>query len=431
MSVKNTYIQVTPSNVLSNGKVSYRNGNPVIRFEIGERDMHLIPNSIRLSGKLACFHNSNNDVSLNASNLNFSNKLGAMGVIEQIQFSSQRTKQTIEHIKHCDRLYSSLIGVRSSLQDYMDPYGNERLTVANKFLQKKAVSYPATKTNPLNFCIPLVSGFTMGSDLIPLSVNNGIGGLEITITLQPDSNFFFNNAATPETGQNTAFYELSDLELFAEGVVSADGSPLPVITQMEYNTISSYYETINSTNATINMPLSKRAVLGIFANFIPSNYLNNREFDGTQCRPPLNDNGDVAVINKLTFTRGGQRFPLEYNIDTIHRDQGVENCDSQILYNYVNGISEFSKLRRTLLNQQTTNTVNGATDKDVRQLGNLYGVGVSFTNISRDGVDFMNESLGINIDLDLTSDYPNSVYLFALNKEKIAFNNTQGIVVMN
>jgi hypothetical protein len=113
----------------------------------------------------------------------------------------------------------------------------------------------------------------MGSDLIPLSVNNGIGGLEITITLQPDSNFFFNNAATPETGQNTAFYELSDLELFAEGVVSADGSPLPVISQMEYNTISSYYETINSTNATINMPLSKRAVLGIFANFIPSNYL--------------------------------------------------------------------------------------------------------------------------------------------------------------
>jgi len=43
----------------------------------------------------------------------------------------------------------------------------------------------------------------------------------------------------------------------------------------------------------------------------------------------------------------------------------------------------------------------------------------------------MNESLGINIDLDLVSDYPNSVYLFALNKEKIAFNNTQGIVVMN
>lgn len=430
MSVKNTYIQVPCSNLNSNQVASFRNGMNVIRFEIGERDMHLIPSSIRLSGKLACFHNSNDDVSLNASNLNFSNKLGAMGVIEQIQFSSQRTKQTIEHIKHCDRLYSSLVGVRSSLQDYMDPYGNERLTIANKFLQKKAVSYPATKTNPLNFSMPLVSGFTMGSGLVPLSSQNGIGGLEITITLNSDSSFFFNNANTPQTSQNTAYYELSDLELFAEGVVSSDGSPLPVISQMEYNTISSYYETINSTNATINMPLSKRGVLGVFANFIPSNYLNNREYDGTQCRPPLNQAGAVAKINKLTITKGGMRYPLEYNIDTIHRsNKKNESCDSQILYNYVNGISQFSKLRRTLLNQLTTSTEDGTTDKEELEMGNLYGIGCSFTNISRGGVNFLNESLGINLDLDLTDDFPNSVYLFALNRESVTFNNTQGIVV--
>ena len=427
MSTKKTYIQITPSNVLSNGKVSYRNGNPVVRFEIGERDMHLIPSSIRLSGKLATFYNSAGDLSQNASFLNFSNKLGAMGVIEQVQFASQRTKQTIEHIKHADRLYSSLLGVRSSLQDYSDPYGNESLTVPNKFLQQKMVSYPAAINTPLNFCMPIISGFTGGSDFYPLKGN----GLEITLSLQPDSNFFYNTSGAPIAGQDTAFYELSDLELFAEGIVSSDGSPLPEINSLEYNSISSYYETINSTNAIINMPLSRRNVLGVFANFIPSNYLNNREFDGSQCRPPLNSNGTVARIDKLTFTRGGQRFPLEYNIDTIHRNQGTERCDSQILYNYINGITEFSRLKRTLVNQQTTNTVDGATDKNVRELGNLYGVGCSFTNISRGGIDFLNESLGIQMDLDLTSDFPNSVYLFAINREKITFSNTQGIMVSN
>ncbi len=427
MSVKNTYIQVTPSNVLSNGKVSYRNGNPVIRFEIGERDMHLIPSSIRLSGKLATFYNSAGELAKNASFLNLSNKLGAMGVIEQIQFASQRTKQTLEHIKHCDRLYSSLMGVRSSLQDYMDPYGNESLTVPNKFLQQKVVSYPAAKNTPLNFCMPLISGFTQGSDMYPLKGNV----LEITISLQPDSNLLYNASCGAIAGQDTAFYELSDLGVFAEGVVSTDGSPLPEINSLKYNSISSYYETINSTNAIINMPLSKRNVLGVFANFIPSNYLNNREFDGSQCRPPLNSDGTVARIEKLNFTRGGQRFPLEYNIDTIHRDQNVERCDSQILYNYINGITEFSRLKRTLVNQQNTNTIDGATDKEVRQLGNLYGIGVSMTNISRGGIDFLNESLGIQMDLELTSDNPNSVFLFAINREKITFSNTQGIMVSN
>ena len=430
-NTKQTYIQVTPSNVLSNGKVSYRNGNPVLRFEIGEREMHLIPSSIRLSGKLACYYNSAEDVNLSASHLDISNKLGAMGVIEQIQIASQRTKQTIEHVKHADRLYSSLETIRSSKIDYCDPFNNERLVVPNKFLQQKVTSNPTTKTTPATFCIPLICGFTMGSDLCPLSATNGVGGIEITISLQPDSNFFYNASTTTITDMESAFYELSDLQLFAEGIISSDGSPLPPISQLDYISINSYYETINSTNAIINMPLAKSRVLGVFANFLPSSYINNRQFDGTQCRPPLNTDGTVAKINKLTFTKGGMRLPLEYNIDTIHRDQDSDSCDAQILYNYINGITSFVDLKRTNINSLTTNCVEGATDKLVRELGNLYGVGVSFTNISRDGIDFLNDSFGIQLDLDLTSDNPNSVFLFAVNRQTIMFNNQQGIMVAN
>ena len=83
------------------------------------------------------------------------------------------------------------------------------------------------------------------------------------------------------------------------------------------------------------------------------------------------------------------------------------------------------------INNLNTNCVNGATDKLVRELGNLYGIGVSFTNISRDGIDFMNESFGVQIDLDLTSDNPNSVFLFAVNRQTITFNSQNGIMVSN
>ena len=430
-NTKQVYIQVNAENIASNGTASYSGGNPIVRFSLGEREMHLIPSSIRLSGQIACFYNSAQAGSLSASNLNISNKLGAMGVVEQIQIASQRTKQTIEHITHVDRLYSSLETIRSSEQDYCSPFNNERLVVPNKFLQEKVVSNPTTKNTPSTFCIPLICGFTAGSDLCPLSAVNGVGGIEITLSLASNSSFFYNSSLTPSTDMDSAFYELSNLQIFAEGIISSDGSPLPVINELDYISINSYYETINSTNATINMPLAKSRVLGVFANFMPSSYINNRDFDGTQCRPPLNSDGTVAKISQLTFTKGGVRLPLQYNISTIHRDQNTDSCDAQILYNYINGITSFVNLNRTNINNLNTNCVNGATDKLVRELGNLYGIGVSFTNISRDGIDFMNESFGVQIDLDLTSDNPNSVFLFAVNRQTITFNSQNGIMVSN
>ena len=44
-------IEVVPSNVTSTGKISYRNGNPVIQFIIGEQDRLLMGNSVRFCGK--------------------------------------------------------------------------------------------------------------------------------------------------------------------------------------------------------------------------------------------------------------------------------------------------------------------------------------------------------------------------------------------
>ena len=58
MSVSNMNIEVVPSNVTANGSISFKNGNPVIQFIIGEQDRMLIGNSVRFTGKFAAYLSS-------------------------------------------------------------------------------------------------------------------------------------------------------------------------------------------------------------------------------------------------------------------------------------------------------------------------------------------------------------------------------------
>ena len=44
-------IEVVPSNVTANGSISFKDGNPVIQFIIGEQDRMLLGQSVRFTGK--------------------------------------------------------------------------------------------------------------------------------------------------------------------------------------------------------------------------------------------------------------------------------------------------------------------------------------------------------------------------------------------
>ena len=49
--MSNHNLEISPSNILSSGVISFRNGNPIISFIIGEQDRLLIGRSVRLAGK--------------------------------------------------------------------------------------------------------------------------------------------------------------------------------------------------------------------------------------------------------------------------------------------------------------------------------------------------------------------------------------------
>ena len=110
-------IEVVPSNITSNGSVSFKNGNPVIQFIIGEQDRMLIGNSVRFTGKFAAYLANGKSSTSDVSNLAMSEKLGVYSTIDTLTIKSQRTGQTIESIRHYNRFLSSYLPVTTSKQD--------------------------------------------------------------------------------------------------------------------------------------------------------------------------------------------------------------------------------------------------------------------------------------------------------------------------
>ena len=90
-------LQVTPSNHTSTGSISYKDGNPLIQFIIGEQDRMLIGSSVRLVGKFSVFKS---DGTLSDDNLRMSEQLGMYSIIDSLTIKSQATHQVIEEIRH-------------------------------------------------------------------------------------------------------------------------------------------------------------------------------------------------------------------------------------------------------------------------------------------------------------------------------------------
>jgi len=430
-------LQVTPSNHTSTGKISYKDGNPLIQFIIGEQDRMLTGQSVRLVGKFSVFKA---DETLSTSPLRMSEQLGVYSMIDSLTIKSQATHQVIEEIKHFPRFMSSYLPVTSSEQDSAGHLAEVALVAPNwKNGQHTVVGMPTTlatdsKKGGNSFCINLPCGLFSGQNPIPLMANGrgGVGGLLVEIQLAPDSNVLFD-----ETGSSTsddvkdAYYELSNLSLACEVVTPDPSVQLPPASTFEYNSISSYFTTFNSTNAIVNFNLGLSRVLGVFGNIISADKINNRGENGLANNFPVNGGADQspAEIKQLFFTRGGERFPLEFNIDTVQKDSSVSAnansnvADSEITQQYLNAITQFSKLKRTQVSPLNTKYTSGKPDKVNFKVdgGSVAGLGIAYDVISGQGVDFSSVNWGMNMECDLTTDNAQAFYLFVHSKQTLAF----------
>lgn len=436
-------IQVTPSNHTSTGKISYKDGNPLIQFIIGEQNRLLSGQSVRLVGKFNVFKD---DTTIPTADLRMSEQLGIYSIIDSLTIKSQATHQVIEEIKHFPRFMGSYLPVTSSNQDSAGHLSMSALVSPNFANQQNTVVKNDTSLTSNSrgggnsFAINLPCGLFSGQNPIPLMANGagGVGGLLVEIQLAPDSNVLFDADGSPTSDDvKDAFYELSHLSISAE--VMEPQVQMPPASTFEYNSISSYFTTFNSTNAIVNFNLGLSRVLGVFGNMISANKINNRGENGLTNNFPVN--GDTAQspakIQQLFFTRGGERFPLEYNIDTTQKDSTntqnakSDTADSEITQQYLNAITQYSKLARSQTSPLNTKYTSGSTTTVNVKVdgGSVAGLGVAYDVVSGQGVDFSSVNWGMNMECDLTKENPQAFYLFVHSKQTLAFSGN-GISVI-
>jgi len=408
---KNYNLSISPANHLANANVSYRNGNPVVRFEIGESNRVLLPSSLRLVGSYHVYSDAARSVPVEATALETPSNLGVYATLDSLSFRTQRSKSEIETISGYNRFMSTYLPVTSSLQDGIGHLGESALVAPNPQFNKETVVNNASVTTGNSFCIPLISGFTSSNNPYPLYQQ----GVEVTLQLSPDSQVMFSTGTDSSAFVN-GFYEFKDLKLICE-VVDTGESPDPSAPlTYEYNSITTFYNTINSTNAQISLNLGQSRVLGVFGSFVPTSFINNLTQNGLATLYPRKSATAAAAIEQIVFTRGGERFPLIYNLDTLQKTTLTdESADPQVVRNFMNAIVEFSKLNRTNASPVNTFVESDGTYgyKETIQGGSAgAGIGCAMDVISGQGVDFSRVPFGIQMELDLDLDFPNALYLY-------------------
>ena len=433
------YIDVLPTNVNQVQSVSYRNGNPLVEFKIGAQERYLLGSTIRINGQISVVKSGTTANPATGDKIAMDPRLGVYACLDQLVVSSAKTSQTIEHIKNYNTMLSTYLPVSSSPQDLVGHMGITGLSSANVGASLEQittvtadVANPGAETGGSSFSIPLPCGFFLGQNPIPLSSSWGVQGINIQLFLAPDSAVLFSTDGS--TSADGAYYVIRNLHLTAEVQNPAPDQLSQLMRQAnhsyDYNSISGFYATIQSSYATINFQLGLKRVLSLWSSFIRSDHINNYAYNSFS-RQDIRDGANHAAIKEVFFTRDSIRFPQEYIMTTMQHADGdiTHGEDPQITRNFMNAVTPFSQLRRTTVSPYNTPGTSAA-DVGLPDGGNIFGIGVALDTISNQGVDYSNSQFGMVVNSSLAGISPQSVFVFVHAKQTLLM-NPSGIQVLS
>jgi hypothetical protein len=445
MSVRQ-YIQVLPTN-LGDGIFSDRNGLAQIIFEIPQVAKIMNGKSLRINGTF-CLKQGDGSEPSNATeffedapsdDIMIDGRTGVSSIIETLSIQNLQGA-TYSTIKSYNRMCASLIPLNESIQGYLNGcdtfYGG----------LSKDVSTAKKVDKPFDFSLPLLDGFLQGN---PIDMQL-VKGLRIVITLAPSNyvvhnNYFRNNASTAGMANGGAYYELSNMICsFETEVPPRQAQEAMVANQngvLEYNTYTSFYSVLNSNDYGLTLNINTGRTLSVIANMIPSEWLNNYHYNSSQTMQLLYENGNGMLENKVpirsyTFTRGGVRIPLDFELDSeITQINGT--ADSVKVWEELNiirdgwSIYNFEKSLKTELSYPLTNDDPARFDRsrysivDEDKRGQ-FNMGVGFDKITYNGFDFRGSPFGLRIQsipVPGVSLRPHSIFLFVKHKCTAVFQN--------
>jgi len=437
------YIEIRPDNIPADGKISFKNGFPVLSFTVSAQDGMLDPSTLRIVGDFAAFKdNLTNPTRLtDGDNVTMNNRLGIYNLIESLTIRANRSKMVCENIRHYSKFMNSYLACTSSLQDQIGHLQQACLIYPNATTFRKAVmecpDAGTTQTNQFSFHVPC--GFLQSGQMVDLRPD-AFGGIQLEFLLQPDSNVLFNtNGSTAGIGD--AHYELSNLKLTCEVSDIPAGTPGGAEGAYEYNTITSLYTSINSTNAQIQYSLALQNVISAFVTFMPVSNINTLTQDGQATTFPSGDGSsltNLAPIRRVQYLKGGSKYPADFDyvtniVDATNTASKV--VDPQIVKTLVEAISPDSEYSMERLSvspvnmNRNYNMTAGATAEDsymnIAEGGGVYGLAVKY-GIGESGDDFSTEQWGLSIESDLKSDNPIGVYIFIKSKSQLLY-SPQGV----
>tara|TARA_R110002012_G_scaffold37498_1_gene104925 strand:+ start:4771 stop:6132 length:1362 start_codon:yes stop_codon:yes gene_type:complete len=439
-------MEVLPSNQPANNTYSFRGGNPIVTITVPAQAKFLRASSVRLNGVLRV--NKSDGAQVDNKNLrgtgdvdvSLSSRVGIHSVFQNVVLSSESTNQSLEAIRQYGRLVSTILSSTHSPQDF----ATEKSVVAlmNGISGSTSVLY----NNEIHFSIPLYCGLLQGGNLIPLSAN-GVNGLKIQLELASDQQVLSGANAGDASG---AFYQLKNLSLSGQLLTPDEAGvaklAVPGSGGFSYNSWSSLYSVINSSDSTQTYNLASSQVLSVIHTFLPVTQSNSYAADSFQ-NPEL-QNTDAAGttynqacnLKRVSFSRGGVSLGMDYEMDC--EEQNAENVpETQVMQNFLRAFQPVNN-RSRMLNAKQLMGFGGndlipyrpRTDPDNRQDGveadqeRNFGIGLAMDRVSDVGVNFKNMSYATRIVSDLDGKSPNSVFSFVLSKNVLQY-SPSGIMI--
>jgi hypothetical protein len=423
--------EIGPLNPPSSGVYSYKDGYPIINFQIGAQPGILVGSSVKLNATARI----RNEVGLTPNNFNalqplagersgnVSNRAGIYSAFSQLTISTL-TNQTIENIRHYSNYVANQLNMNRSQADMDTNSGVLNLISSRSGTTARSVNVDRSVS------LHLASGYFGENQSLGL---DGSAGLLIALTLSSDSSALTGYFDSFNTLQNLTsagwIVELSNVSLSFDTVVpemvQQAAMMKPQASAQEFVSISTIYSDITSSDATLNINLNKSMVLGVQSIFQPTNQINNYNFDSF-AMGKLKVNGTTnAELYRVAFLRGSQLAPYQDDIDV--ETESVQGTPLTDLYiPSINAFQPYNKLERTMMSSQseigiTTSTsilsgadVSNLTLPDINQSNfsisttqDPYEVGIG---------SLKNQTYGLHIVSNLGGSYSNGVFTFVRAK---------------
>ncbi len=426
------YMEIACSNKPSSNKMSFRKGITEMVFQIPEMESYVIPHTIRICGEIA-FYKNDEGGAISGTTANIDGRTGVYSTFNTVTSRSLRHQTTIEQSRHFNRFMSSYLPLSSSLDDTQSHLNNTALTAPNPAQAKQGAVDMDGNTS---FALALPTGLLSGSQGagIPLSATWGIGGLEIAIQLENDAQVFHSNTGLVAADLNP-FYEITNPHLVCEVMAPAPDQLSQLMKQgagqLTYQSISSYYDTISSTNAQINFNLGLGKVRSAFVNFIDSSKLNNMAENGLATLMPTLTTGVVNNVLQVQFLKGGTQYPALFPQNNVIRDaKKTSVCDAGLLRDYIDAVVPYNQNRALAMTLANANrnwglyntTTSNQPYYHIADTGVCWGLGVRYDSLGGSGTDFRNENWGLNMILDNNDGAVVSTFIFVNSEQTLVFN---------